>query len=208
MLIATAMLARAALLSELSTADQKRVKSGGQVMTSEPLDGYPWPRVRVYQLVQATPAEVMAVFTDYNSGCEFVPNCLKSKISKQISPLVTEVDYVIDVPMLQDEAYTVRDTLSAGAGGTLTVKWKVLKATSIEQSEGNLYAEPFGDGASLIRYTNLVKPSSVAAPLLKGIAMGQMKDTVQAIADQVEKIKAQPQTMKALRDRLDATLGK
>jgi len=207
MLAATLVFARADLFSELSTADQNRVKSGGQVMTTESLDGYPWPRVRVYQMVDATPMEVMAVFTDYNNACNFVPNCLKSQISKQVNLLVTEVDYVIDVPMLQDEAYTVRDTLSA-AGGAFTVKWEVLKATSILESEGSLYAEPYGDGKSLIRYTNLVKPSSVAAPLLKGVAMSQMKDTVQAIVDQVEKIKANPSRMKSQVERVDAALAK
>lgn len=207
LLAGTLVLARADLFSELSTADQKRVKSGEQVMTTETLADYPWPRARVYQLVKATPREVMAVFSDYNRACDFVPNCLKSRVSKQISPLVAEVDYVIDVPMLADEAYTVRDTLSAGAGGSLTVKWKLVRATSVLETEGNLYAEPYGSDMSLIRYTNLVKPSSVAAPLLKGVAMSQMKDTVQAIVDQVEKVKATPAMKKEL-DRLDALIGR
>lgn len=206
-LVSTAF-AHADLMSELSATDQQKVKSGGQVMVSESLDGYPWPRVRVYQAVKATPREVIAVFTDYNSGCDFVPNCMKSKISKQVSPLVTEVDYLIDVPILADEAYTVRDTLSRGEEGSLKVAWKVLKATSILESEGNIYAEPFGEGGSLIRYTNLVKPSSAAAPLLKGMAMGQMKDTVNAIVEQVEKLKGNPDKMKPLLDRLAAALGK
>ncbi|MGH8048256.1 MAG: hypothetical protein ACREKL_13520 [Chthoniobacterales bacterium] len=208
MLVAAAVIARADLFSELSTADQKKVKSGGQVMTTEVLDGYPWPRVRVYQKIEATPREVIAVFTDYNNACHFVPNCLKSEISKKINPLATEVDYVVDVPMLADEAYTVRDTLSAAPGGALMVKWKMLKATSIEESEGNLFAEPFGDNASIIRYTNLVKPSSVAAPLLKGVAMGQMKDTVQAIVDQVGRVKGNPAGLKPHLDRIDAALAK
>jgi hypothetical protein len=207
MLAAAATLAQAGLFSDLSTADQNKVKAGEQVMTTEILDGYPWPRVRVYQMIKATPREVMAVFTDYNNACQFVPNCLKSKISKNVNPLVTEVDYVIDVPMLADEAYTVRDTLSAAGGGALVVSWKMLRATSIEESAGNLHAEPFGADASIIRYTNLVKPSSVAAPLLKGVAMSQMKDTVQAIADQVEKVKPTP-GMKAHLGRVDAALGK
>jgi hypothetical protein len=208
LLVVASMAAQAGVFSDLSTADQEKVKSGEQVMTTEVLDGYPWPRVRVYQMVEATPREVMAVFTDYNNACTFVPNCLKSEISKKISPLVTDVDYVIDVPMLADEAYTVRDTLSVVAGGALVLKWKMTKATSIEESEGNLLAEPLGDKASVIRYTNLVKPSSVAAPLLKGVALSQMKDTVQAIVDQVGKIKGDPAGMKKQMDRLNGAIGK
>ncbi len=194
-------------MSELSAADQKKVQSGGQVMVTDALDGYPWPRVRVYQAVKATPHEVIAVFTDYNRGSEFVPNCLKSKISKEVSPLVTEVDYVIDVPIMADEAYTVRDTISKGGGDSLKVAWKVLKATSILESEGSIYAEPLGADGSVIRYTNLVKPSSAAAPLLKGVAISQMKDTVNAIVQEVEKLKLNPARLQPEVKRLRTALG-
>ncbi len=193
-------------MSELSTADQQKVKSGGQVMVTEAIDGYPWPRVIVYQAVKATPREVMAVFTDYNNATKFVPNCLKSEISKEISPLSCEVDYVIDVPILPDEAYTVRDTLSREPGGAFCVKWKMLKATSILESQGNLYVEPMGEGA-MLRYTNIVKPSSRAAMLLKGMALGQMKDTVEAIVNRVEDQKANPAALKSQLEKLDAALG-
>jgi hypothetical protein len=53
-----------------------------------------------------------------------------------------------------------------------------------------------------------VKPSSVAAPLLKGVATAQMKDTVQAIVGQVEKVKANSAAMKVELERLDAALEK
>ncbi len=194
-------------MSELSSADQAKVKAGGQVMVTEPLDGYPWPKVIVYQAVKATPREVIAIFTDYDNATKFVPNCLKSKISKVISPMSCEVDYVIDLPILADEAYTVRDTLSQHEGGVLCVKWQMLKATSILESAGNLYVEPFGAEGSLLRYTNLVKPSSMAAPLLKGVAMSQMKDTVQAIVDRVKEQKADPSAMKRELARLAVALG-
>ncbi len=196
----------AGLLDDLSATDQARVRAGEQVMISESLDGYPWPRVKVYQLVDASSAEVMAVFFDYNNACHYIPNCLKSEISKEIGPRSYEVNYVIDVPILPDEAYTVRNDLSSGANGKLSVMWKVLRATSIEESEGNLVVEPMGSGA-LLRYTNLVKPSSKAAFLLKGIAMGQMKDTVQALVTQTLAQAKNPPEMKLKLDRLDAALN-
>lgn len=204
--LATLAIARAGLMTELSAADQQKVKGGGQVMLTQELDGYPWPRVIVYQAVKATPREVMAVFTDYDNATKFVPNCLASKVSKEISATCAEVDYVIDVPIFADEAYTVRDTLSQESAGALCVKWKMLKATSILESQGNLFVEPMGDGA-ILRYTNLVKPSSRAAILLKGMALSQMRDTVQAIVDQVEKQKADPAALKPQMERLDAALG-
>lgn len=204
-LVALPSLGRADLLAELSAADQATVKSGGQVMLSEPLDGYPWPRVRVYQKSNATPREVMAVFFDYNNACHYVPNCLKSQIAKTNTARSFDVDYVIDVPILPDEAYTVRNDLTSGASGQLTVTWKVLHATSIEESAGNLVVEPLGSG-SMLRYTNLVKPSSRAAFLLKGMAMSQMRDTVTALVNQVKKLEANPAAMAPAMKRLDGAL--
>ncbi|MDD5199787.1 MAG: hypothetical protein PHC88_08280 [Terrimicrobiaceae bacterium] len=204
-LAALPLAARADLLSDLSADDRAKVKAGEQVMATEPLDGYPWPRLRVYQVVAATPREVMAVFFDYDNACHYVPNCLKSQISKEIDPRSYEVDYVVDVPILPDEAYTARNELSAGPNGGLTVRWKVLRATSIEESEGSLTVEPLGEGA-VLRYTNLVKPASRAAFLLKGMALSQMKDTVRALVAQTLAQKRNPQEMKRQLDRLDRAL--
>lgn len=190
-------------MSELSAADQKKVRAGAQVMTTQDLAGYPWPRARIYQTVDASPAQVMAVFFDYDNAHTFIPNCLESKISKKLNPRTFEVDYRIDVPILPDEVYTVRNELSRSADGSLQVDWRVLKATSILESEGSLKIEPLGAG-SILRYTNLVKPSSAAAGLLRGMAMSQMKDTVQAIAGQAEKLR--PAGGGTDMQRLDAAL--
>jgi len=192
-------------MDELSSADQARVRAGQQVMVTEQLEGYPWPRAKVYQQVKATPEQVMAVFFDYNSARAYVPNCTKSQIAKEINPRTYEVDYVVDVPVFPDEAYTVRNELSSGAGGMLNVKWQVLHATSILESRGSLRVEPFGENA-LLCYTNLVKPSSRAAGFLKGIAMGQMKDTVTALVSRVMERKGDPSALAPEMARLEAAL--
>ncbi len=199
--------AQANLLGELSSADQARIKAGEQVMLTEPIDGYPWPRVIVYQKAPATPREVMAVFFDYDNASHYIPNCLKSAISKEIDPLDHEVDYVIDVPILPDEAYTALNTLSAPSPGVMKAQWRVLKATSIEESRGSLVVEPT-EGGSLLRYTNLVKPASRAAIILRGVAMNQMKDTVQALVGEVRLRMKNPAGLRPELARLDTALGK
>lgn len=196
--------ARAGILDDLSAEDAKKVLAGNQVIVGEDLEGYPWPRVRLYQTVKATPREVMAIFFDYNNAKSFVPNCEKSEISRKIDERTHEVDYLVNIPIFPDEAYTVRNKLS-GDPSRLSVQWKVLRATSIEESEGDLVVEALGDG-SVLRYTNLVKPSSKAAGLLKGIALGQMKETVKAIVDQV--MVAKKSGMEPQLERLDKALGR
>ena len=173
------------LLSELSAGDVERVESGKQVLITRAIQGYPWPEAQIYQRTDLTPASLMAVFFDYNQAFHFVPNCKASTISKQITPLLAEVDYEVAVPILPDESYTAENALKRLPGGGYAVSWRVIRATSIESSAGSLYVEPHGDGA-ILRYTNLIKPASVAAGLLRGIMISQMKDTVQAIIDEAE----------------------
>ncbi len=186
-LVGAPPLLRADLMRDLSAADQKKVLAGGQVMTTQDVPGYPWPKTQVYQLVRATPAQVMAVFFDYDNARRYIPNCLESKITRRLSLRSVEVSYLIAVPILADEAYTALNTLSTGPNGSLRVDWKLLKATSILESHGSLVVEPHGQGA-ILRYSNLVKPSSAAAGLLRGVALGQMRETVQAIVNQAEKL--------------------
>ncbi len=173
------------LLGELSAADAKRVEAGQQVLITRAIDGYPWPEAQIYQRTNLSPASLMAVFFDYSQAFRFVPNCKVSTISKQITPVLAEVDYEVSVPILPDEAYTAENALKRLPGGGYAVSWRVIRATSIESSAGSLYVEPQGDG-SILRYTNLIKPASRAAVLLRGIMISQMKDTVQAIIDEAE----------------------
>jgi hypothetical protein len=155
-------------------------------MLQEVVDDKPWPRVRVFQLVRATPEEVAAVFFDYENSKSYIPDLLHSRISKTVTPLVLEVDYEVDVPILSDEAYTARNELSAIHGGGFHVSWILLRALQTKGAEGNLRIEPHGDYDSVIRYTNLVTPSSGMAKVLKTLALARMRKTVESIAREVE----------------------
>jgi len=187
---ATAPGALAGLLDELNAADRAKVLSGRLVLLQEEVAGKPWPRVRVYQLVRATPEEVAAVFFDYNNSMAYVPDLLNSKISKRISPSVLEVDYEVDVPILADEFYTARNELKTTPGGGFQVSWKLLRALQTKDAVGHLRIDPHGEEDSVICYTNLVTPSSGMAGILGKLAIGRMEKTVESIVRQVKNQKA------------------
>lgn len=173
------------ILEELNSEQKKQVADGKQVVILEDLEGKPWPRVLAYQLVDAKPEEVSAVFFDYNKAKTFVPNILKSDISRDISPCSKEVDYGVDVPILPDEYYTVRNKLIYFGDGSYKIEWKLLRALQTKDSEGCLRIQPYRD-KTIICYQNLVVPGSKVAGLLRGTAIEQMKTTVTAIAAKVE----------------------
>jgi hypothetical protein len=188
LIASAALLSAESLLDDLDKAQLDQVVRGEQVVTMQDVQGNPWPRLKLYQMVHATPEEVAAVFFDYTSAKEYIPKIFKSDISRRITPCVLDVDFGIDIPLLPDELYTVRNSLMAGRDGSYCVTWNLVRALQTKAIEGNLRIEKFEEGA-VIRYTNLVTPGSAMARLLKLIAMKQMRNTVQAIVRQVEKQK-------------------
>lgn len=176
------------IVKELNSGQVSDVKKGTQVVITEDIEGKPWPRVRVYEIIRASPEEAVAVFTDYNGAKGYVPNLLKSEVAQRLSAVVADVDYGLDVPILPDEFYTVRNTLKFSPPDCYRVDWKLLRAVQTKDSVGAFRVEPF-EGLTLLCYENLVTPGSSMAPLLKGHAIKQMKQTVDAIVRQIEKQK-------------------
>ena len=207
LLFAPALMA-SSLLDDLDAKQVEEVARGGQVVLLQPIEGHPWPKVRVYQKVDATPEEVAAVFFDYKNAKSYVPKVIKSEISRQVSPCVAEVDYGIDVPILPDEYYTALNTLTAGPDGGYLVTWTLVRALQTKASEGSLRIERWKEGA-VIRYTNLVTPNSIMASLLKFTAIDQMRSTVRAIVTRVEKQKGEkPEALKEEIHDLESALKK
>jgi hypothetical protein len=207
LLFAPALMA-SSLIEDLDAKQIEEIARGGQVVLLQPVEGHPWPRVRVYQKVDATPEEVAAVFFDYKNAKSYVPKVIKSEISRQVSPCVAEVDYGIDVPILPDEYYTALNTLTAGPDGGYLVSWSLVRALQTKASEGNLRIERWKEGA-VIRYTNLVTPGSIMAGLLKGTAIDQMRSTVRAIVARVGKQKTEkPESLKEEIRDLESALKK
>lgn len=205
--LTSAPLAQAAdILGELDSAQKATLKKGSQVVVIEDIKGKPWPRVTIYKLVGATPEEVAAVFFDYEDNKSFVPNLLKSEISRRISPQSSEVDYGVDVPILPDEYYTVRNTITRIAPDQYRIDWKLVRAVQTKDSVGSFRIEPYED-QTLICYQNLVTPGSSMAGLLRKTAISQMKDAATAIAQRAETLKTHnPEQLKKQVEELRAAL--
>jgi hypothetical protein len=187
-LISSPELLADSLLSELSSAQRCQVHDGSQVIITENVEGKPWPRIKVYRLVDASPEQVTAVFFDYESAKSFVPNVIKSQISNRLSACTMDVDYGLDVPVFPDEFYTVRNNLKLIDENSYCIDWKLLRSVLTKDSIGNIRIEPW-EGKAVICYQNLVTPASNIAALLRGKAIEQMKETTQALAERVEKEK-------------------
>ena len=164
---------------ELTSAERAALESGQQVVREERVLGAPWPRVTVLQLVDASPREAAAVFTDYDRHSTFLPGVKKSAVSRRVSKRVAEVDYLLYVPLFADEHYTVRDSLTAIAGAaSYRVDWSMVRARSTKSILGSVQFDPYrdtrtGGDVTLVTYVNLVVPGQRLAGPLKGRALKQ-----------------------------------
>jgi hypothetical protein len=104
-----------------------------------------------------------------------------------------EVDYTLDVPIVSDEEYTVRDRLSKDST-SYRVDWSLVRASSSKAIEGNARFDPYRRAGSdslgtLLAYCNFVIPGSRLARLgfIRSRAINEVGATAKAIAAQVER---------------------
>lgn len=216
--VLSAAVVHADMYGSLSPADQATVDSGGQVVpTPEAVPGSNWPKVTVYQRVEATPDQVAAVMFDYSlhktmfapaldsNGKISKPGITKSNPAKPGSA-DTDIDYTMVFPKvlgvgIPAEDYSVNDVLSTSGPGNYQITWTFLHATSMKNTTGTVAFEPRGTG-TLIGYTNFISPPLPSlAKLIVKMYVNQVKDTVTALVNQTVSERNSDQ------DRLNAQLA-
>jgi hypothetical protein len=200
-------LAQAGIFDGLTPDQQAAVQNGEQVFVTQDVSGAPWPKVFIYQRLDATPEEAAAVFSDYALQSSYMPKLKKSALSTRSSKTTVDIDYTLSMPWpLSDQNYTTRDTVSE-AGGTYSVTWSLVRGDAVKRSDGTISFEALGTG-SVMSYYNFVIPSSSFAGALKNQATEQVKAVAGAFLDQVAKERSDDQDqlqqqIQALRDALN-----
>ncbi len=182
---------RALEAQPLAPSERATLDAGRALVRTEAVEGSAWPRVTVRRLIASTPEEAAAVFADYDRHVGFIPNLLASRVSRVVDRATAEVDYLLKVPIVADEAYTVRNHVSASgpdSARTISVRWSLVRATSTKAADGEARFEPYGSG-TLLTYRTLVTPGGRIAGLgiIRRRALQDVETTVAALGAQVEK---------------------
>lgn len=177
----------ASIWDELTPAQQTQISNGSQVFVTKNVSGAPWPRAWVYQYVESTAEEAAAVFADYEAATSFAPDLKAAAISARVDPRTIEVTCTIDVPIMGDVHYTVRNTVSkyTARGAAYRVDWTLVRSNSMKSSEGNIRFESQGTG-TLVAYYSWVVPNSVFARAVKKHALAGLRDNVAALVKRIE----------------------
>lgn len=190
----------------LTVAQRDTLDRGGHVVLSRERPGSPWPAVTVYVLIDASPEEAAAVFTDYNAHHTYIPSVKQSRISRSIDAATSEVDYVVALPIVSDERYTVLDRISMDtAGGGYRVDWTLVRASTTKATVGHARFLPYrnartGRAGTLLEYFDFVTPGSRIAAMgfIRRRALREMTETALAVGRRAELMRNDPTAMRAL----------
>lgn len=198
----------ASAFGELSDNDQYKVKAGQQVgiYTYFQSPYAAWPQGTIYERIDATPEEAVAVFFDFNLHSEYLPHVLKSEVSSSIDRATFQVDYTVGVPYLffglVKESYVLEYHLEFDAAEkSYSIVWHLSRSGNFtEYSQGSIRFEPMANGGTLMAYDSFVLPYSVyylAASNRLAVSASQsiLKSVVKHIVYQINK----ERTMESMR---------
>lgn len=180
----------------LSAAQRATFERGQPVQVLDPVPHLPWPRSRVYQFVDATPEQGAAVLTDYERQATYQPTVKVSRLVNRPSANEAVVHFVIDIPVLPDEAYDMWQQVTCRAG-EYTVRWRALGDEASDapaRVSGSARFLPWGNtstGATgtMLIYEQLVVPGSSLARLgfIRSRGIRASREAATNLARQIER---------------------
>ena len=190
----------------LTALQRSAVERGEPVQILELLPTSPWPRSIVYQFINATPEQCAAVLSDYDLQSTYVPRLVLSRVIGHRGANVTDVEYVVKIPVFPDERSVSRQRVSDDSGA-YRIEWHTVFSDS--QAKGSrtngsatFSAMPnsrLGRIGTLMVHDQAVTPNSVFArvPYVRNKAIGASRDAAAAIAHQVERERGADQDLLA-----------
>ena len=184
-------------IAPLSPAQRAALDAGQPVVITDDVAGVAWPRVTVLRFIPGPPDEAAAVFADYARHASYLPNVLRSEVTRVVDSLTAEVSYVLSVPIVSDESYTVRNRITVMAASDSAapkgyrIAWTLVRASSTKAADGEARFESYR-GGTLFTYRNLVVPGGRIAGLgvIKRKAQRDVEATAAAIAERIATVRS------------------
>lgn len=183
-------MASAHSLSSLSTEELIKLKKG-EVLTvtfaSEEFKNAPWPVVKVYQLIDATPLQAVSIFGALDYQEKYVPKTLKSDPIKHLSSTEVLTEYEIEVPFPLQNAIHVHGSILKKINNGHELSWYRVSSNSTEEAKGFARFTAY-ENKTLMEYQTFIIPKSIFGALVKKIMVKDVTNTVTAIKNHVEKL--------------------
>ena len=207
----------AGAFDDLNAAQQGFVLKGGELMVRRPSTEGPWPAFHAYLVVNSTPEEAAAVFTDFNHQEEYFKSVVDSQVVAQKSN-VFQIRYTLNLPISDvlpgmniQEKTLVEDVVKyQSSTGTYRVDWNLKEGDYTDKSIGSATFEPLSTGGTLVVYRSFIVPK----PLPSFLFWVNLKDekyvakTEAAVKETVVELKTQiMKEVKTQRGLLDSQIS-
>ncbi len=171
---------------EVSPEDMAILKSGKFVKRVKMIEGKIWPEVTIISIIPHTPKENVDVYSDFNSHSKFVPDLIKSHVSK-VEDGASYIDAEMKMPWpIKNSIYTTK-SISKIVGDAYELSWVFVSGNQLKDTVGVVHFVPFEGGKTLFSYTNHVTPDSSLASIFRDRVPLDVEKAVTAILKHLKK---------------------
>ncbi len=181
--------------SSIKEKDISALESGKQIIYKEDVESAPWPKLHIYQLIDATPLESLAIFLALDHQKNYLPNVVMSKPVKHVSPTEVYTSYELELPWpLSNSHYTHASDFTKVSESEYTAKWWVITSESAESVDGSAEFKEY-KGKTMMAYHSLVKPKSMLAGFVEGTMVEDTLSSIEAVRTETHRVKKSDQKL-------------
>ncbi|MBY0414509.1 MAG: hypothetical protein K2Q18_10100 [Bdellovibrionales bacterium] len=176
------------LTEELNSSDLKLINSKEFVFMTKDVLGSAWPEITYYALIEASPLEAIGIFAAYDIQKDYIPNLIKSKPVKHVSATDVLTEYELKIPFPLPNAHYIHGAKISRFDKDYKIEWYMAESSSTEDVKGSAYFKEY-NGKTFLRYRSYVKPKSIFGGLVKKRMLNDVRETILAIVNFIEKNK-------------------
>jgi len=175
--------------AELTQAELQELTNKQLIIHSREIPKCPWPELTVFALIDVSPVEAAALFSDYQDHKTYIPNLIKSDPTRKIADNEIIVDFEMRLPWpLANSKYSTGNVFNRLENNEYEICWYLVQSDSLIDSKGIVQFIPYGK-MTLLRYQSFIHPASKLASILSSTVKNGMTRTVRAIVIYIEETK-------------------
>lgn len=171
---------------ELNQAEMAKVANRELIIHSKDVARCPWPELTVFALIDVSPVEAVALFSNYQDQKTYIPDLVKSDPARRLAENETIVNFEMRLPWpLANSRYSTGNVFNRLPNDNYEICWYLVESDSLIDSKGTVQFIPYGK-KTLLKYQAFVHPGSRLASVFSFRAKGAITKTVQAIVSYIE----------------------
>lgn len=176
---------------DVTPEEMNILKEGKLVKRVKMLEGKVWPEVTIISILPNTPKENVDVYSDFNNHTKFVPDLIKSKVTK-VENGESYISAEMKMPWpIKNSIYTTKTAIKQ-VGDGYELGWTFVSGNQMKDTVGVVQFDPYEKGQTLFLYRNHVTPDSPMASLFRDKVPLDVEKAVVAIIDHLKKTVKKP----------------